>query len=119
MESVLQHDGVITIMTTNYIEKLGKAFIRPGRIDKIFLLKECIHEQIVDMVTSFIEKRKNMNIGKSLEKETYTEEINDFANKLCDTDGNSKIKPCDLQNYLLNHIKDVYEIFSCYKELAK
>lgn len=29
-------DGVITIMTTNHIDKLGDAFPRPGRIDRKF-----------------------------------------------------------------------------------
>jgi len=113
------HDGVITIMTTNYIEKLGKAFIRPGRIDKIFLLKECNHEQIVEMVESFIEKRRGMKIGKALDKESYQKDINDLATKLCNVEGDSKIKPCELQNYLLSHIKDVSNIFTCYRTLLE
>ena len=106
-------------MTTNYIEKLGKAFIRPGRIDKIFLLKECNHEQIVEMVESFIEKRRGMKIGKALDKESYQKDINDLATKLCNVEGDSKIKPCELQNYLLSHIKDVSNIFTCYQTLLE
>lgn len=51
-----QH-GVITIMTTNYIDKLGQAFIRPGRIDVKYELKECNGEQIRAMFRMFLKKR--------------------------------------------------------------
>ena len=113
------HDGVITIMTTNYLQKLGAAFIRPGRIDKMFLLEECNREQIVDMTESFIEKRRGIKLGTSLVKDNYDSDIETLATKLCDSNGKSKIKPCEFQNYLLSHIKEVDNIFTCCDNLIQ
>jgi DNA polymerase III delta prime subunit len=48
--------GTIVIMTTNYIEKLGKALIRPGRIDFAIELTFCDRHQIIEMTTNMINK---------------------------------------------------------------
>lgn len=126
------HQGVITIMTTNYIEKLGPALIRPGRIDNKFLLKECNSEQITKMCKSIITKylsiidemggNKDNDVIESEKYKNYdflNGKIEEFAKKLVDINGDSKICPSKLQVYILRHIKNINNIFNNYEELLQ
>jgi len=121
-----QH-SVITIMTTNYISKLGKAFIRPGRIDTKFELRECNDEQIEAMVKTIITRRLNISTKNNDNlKEKYTEEFIDekileLVSNLTDEWGNAlnSIKPCELQYYLLKYISTIDPIFENYEELLE
>ena len=117
--------GVITIMTTNYIERLGAAFLRPGRIDVKFELTECNAEQIEEMTRSFLLKRLDMSnkffVTNESEK-AYTQDeidslIQKFVKHLADENGKSKVKPCELQFYLLRYIRNIQDIFDKYYEL--
>ena len=107
-------------MTTNYIERLGDAFMRPGRIDKKYELKECNLEQIIKMTRAFITKRLNVSeeIGKYPERH-LEDKIKRFAQRLVDSKDNSNIKPCELQFYLLKYIDEIDQIFVNYSELVK
>jgi chaperone BCS1 len=118
--------GVITIMTTNYIERLGPAFLRPGRIDVKFQLKECNDEQIEQMTKTFLLKRMDM-AGKIFADETLLnltekdldQKIHKFVKKLVNSKGESLIKPCELQFYLLRYIRNIEDIFENYNELLE
>ena len=125
------HQGVITIMTTNYIEKLGPALIRPGRIDNKFLLKECNKEQIQKMCHSIITKFITI-VDEEASNDTpiiiphefrntdsLNKIINDFADKLVDQNNESNIAPCKLQVYILKYIKNIQDIFNNYEELLQ
>ena len=142
-------NSLITIMTTNYIEKLGDAFLRPGRIDKCFHLAACNHEQIHLMIFTLLKKklkidlnyRKSISTDKNASKsklsseitqEEYNREFENYkqqmkledkikqlTNNLCDEKGQSQIKPCELQFYILKYIENVDNIFNNYKELLK
>lgn len=123
LDGVLSNQqGVITIMTTNYRERLGDAFLRPGRIDRQFELKECNDEQIIDMTTKFIQRRIDL-LKKDEEKEYYTDtyvkaKAIEMAEKLVDKKGMSVIKPCELQYYLLRYIDSPDDIFTHIGELS-
>lgn len=117
-----QH-GVITIMTTNNKWKLGDAFLRPGRIDKMFELSYCNNEQISVMTKTFIMKRLNL-FDKEEEMEKYNDQylddmIKTFTNKLIDRHNVSFLKPCELQYYLLRYIEDIDGIFLNVQELIE
>ena len=45
--------GVIFMLTTNHINKLDDAILRPGRVDRIFKLDRCNEYQIVNMFLKF------------------------------------------------------------------
>ena len=120
--------GVITILTTNHIEKLGDAFIRAGRVDAKFELKECNQEQIETMVMSFIKKSvelfnsaSNECLGddevKEVDENQLKKQISEFAAKLVDEKDCSLLKPCDIQSYLLKHIGHYNDIFTHVDEL--
>jgi hypothetical protein len=122
------HHGVITIMTTNYINKLGDAFLRPGRIDRKFELAECNGEQINMMAKNIITKSIKLSnefkvYGESYIQEYFDDNVKDkldlFVKNLIDENDMSKIKPCQLQVYLLRYIENIDNIFNNYQELLK
>ncbi|XWV26832.1 AAA family ATPase [Tupanvirus soda lake] len=130
-----QH-GTIVIMTTNYKEKLGDALIRPGRIDFSLELTYCDHHQIVQMTQNMIIKsyeiigemlsdKKDENskcLSKFVFNNPYTtsgliHEINKFADNLTQGKITSRVKPCELQVYILKYLDNVDNILNNYKEL--
>lgn len=109
------NNGLLTIMTTNYIEKLGNALIRPGRIDSMFELKECNEEQIISILNNFIDIKLKMDMDenhkKYLNKKYLDNYINRIVKKLIDENGNTKIKPCEFQIFLMKNIKNIDLIY--------
>ena len=118
-----QH-GVITIMTTNYLDKLGAALIRPGRIDHKYTLGPCEYNEIIK-VTHFIvnksidiiKENKLENVSVDCSDEQLKKEIELFASKLVNEKGISQIKPCKLQQYILKNIENIQNIFDNWEEL--
>jgi hypothetical protein len=49
-DGVLETPGRITFMTTNFIDKLDKAFTRPGRIDVISKFGFADHSQLISII---------------------------------------------------------------------
>ena len=58
MDGVIETPGRIIIMTTNCIDKLDKALIRPGRIDLKIEFKKASKDIILDMLSSFYKIEK-------------------------------------------------------------
>lgn len=118
-----QH-GVITIMTTNHLEKLGDALIRPGRIDRKFHLGECNSEQIETMLQKIIKIKfefedKNPRNLKYYDEKYLNEEIKKFTKYV--TDENTKLsryKPCEIQQYLMRNIENIDDIFNNVNEIS-
>lgn len=124
-----QH-GTIVIMTTNYHEKLGKALVRPGRIDYAIELTYCDHYQIVTMTNNIItssyqiisEVSKDDNLSNYIFHNPYTPDelaskINTFADLLVKGQTLSTIEPCKLQVYILKYLDNIEMIFNNYEEL--
>jgi len=53
LDGVLEIPGRIVIMTSNYIEQLDHALIRPGRIDVIAQFKKCLNTTLIEMMEFF------------------------------------------------------------------
>jgi hypothetical protein len=53
LDGVLEIPGRIVIMTSNYIEHLDHALIRPGRIDVIANFKKCVNVTLIEMIEFF------------------------------------------------------------------
>jgi len=56
LDGVLELPGRIVIMTSNYIEHLDHALIRPGRIDVIAQFKKCVNETLIEMIEFFYDR---------------------------------------------------------------
>ena len=55
LDGVLEIPGRIVIMTSNYIEQLDRALIRPGRIDIIADFKKCMNHTLIEMMEFFFD----------------------------------------------------------------
>ena len=55
LDGVMEMDGRMLIITTNYPEKLDKALIRPGRIDLKVKFRPCTTDNIVKMFEYYFE----------------------------------------------------------------
>jgi hypothetical protein len=50
LDGVIEHFGRIIIMTTNHIEKIDSALMRPGRFDSVIEFKHCSSKTITTMI---------------------------------------------------------------------
>jgi len=64
MEGILEMDGRIIIMTTNHIDKIDPALIRPGRIDAKICFKKLTGNEINDMLKFYIPTWIDMTFTK-------------------------------------------------------
>lgn len=55
LDGLVSVDGIISVLTTNHIEKLDPALIRGGRVDRRFEFVHPNHEQMCDLFLSFYE----------------------------------------------------------------
>jgi chaperone BCS1 len=81
-------DNKIGFISTNHIEQLNKALIRPGRIDYILKFDYATKEQIIMMFNKFTGNQDK-------------EVANEFYNGVCTL--NIKVSTSLLQQYLLNY----------------
>lgn len=61
LDGMGRKNGLITFMTTNYINRLDSALIRPSRVDIIMRFKEAGKEQIEKMFHKFFPNRKDFD----------------------------------------------------------
>jgi hypothetical protein len=61
LDGVASHEGHLVIMTTNHRERLDKALIRPGRIDKEVEVKPASKDQMEKMFNFFYNDGKDVN----------------------------------------------------------
>ena len=95
LDGILETPGRILMVTTNHVEKLDKAFIRPGRIDINLEVSYCSLEMIVEMFDFFYE-RSCQHLFEDFEY-------------------NVLVTPAQLNKYILNNYNDPEKAF---KELS-
>ena len=59
LDGMARKNGLITFMTTNYINRLDKALIRPSRVDLILRFKSATKDQIKQMFEKFFKGRSD------------------------------------------------------------
>lgn len=76
IDGVLEHHGRILIISTNYIDKLDKALIRPGRIDMQIYFGYCNNNSIRQIVEHFYETKLDDNLVLGNQNYTAAELVN-------------------------------------------
>lgn len=97
LDGILETPGRILIVTTNHVEKLDKAFIRPGRIDVNLEVGYCTLDMIKSMFEFFYEE--------------------DCSELFKDYKYNPNITPAELNKYILNHYNNKENAFNELKKL--
>jgi hypothetical protein len=97
LDGILETPGRILIVTTNHVEKLDKAFIRPGRIDVNLEVGYCTLDMIKSMFDFFYEE--------------------DCSELFKDYKYNPNITPAELNKYILNHYNNKENAFEELKKL--
>ena len=65
MEGILEMDGRIIIMTTNHIDKIDPALIRPGRIDDKICFKKLCNNEINNMIKFYLPEWQDIALTKN------------------------------------------------------
>jgi hypothetical protein len=67
LDGISRINGLITVITTNHIEKLDKALIRPGRADIMIKFDTISEQQIKDLLKLYSVKLNKKNVNKLYE----------------------------------------------------
>ncbi len=93
LDGVLEIPGRIVIMTSNYIEQLDHALIRPGRIDVIANFKKCLNTTIIEMIEFFYD----VSLSPSEKKRILALE-------------EYQISPAEMGKLLFEHFEDYHKV---------
>merc|ERR1719414_276007 len=102
LDGLFTSESQIVIMTTNYIDNLDPALIRPGRVDQKFFLGNCNHEQAKEMLTASYDNASAEDIEK------ITEQLDLFENP---------VSPALLECFILRHNRSVEDVLNHIEEL--
>ena len=95
LDGIARKEEQLTFLTTNYITKLDKALIRPGRIDKTMSFTFAAQDQIQLMFEKFFPEKKDMwkKFKKSIRRiKTTTAVLQSFFFKHMNNDINEHIE---------------------------
>jgi chaperone BCS1 len=85
IDGVVSQEGRIFIMTTNHIEKLDPALIRPGRCDVKLEVRNASRSQLAAMFVRFFP-------GRDAEAGSFADQIPEY-----------RVSMAEIQNHLLQH----------------
>jgi chaperone BCS1 len=100
LDGVASSEERLIFMTTNYIDRLDPALIRPGRVDLIQLIGDATAHQIKAMLTKFYPGADEILCDK-------------FAAKMV----NSKVSMAQLQGHFLRYKDDAQEALSNIRDI--
>ncbi|KAI1809692.1 BCS1 N terminal-domain-containing protein [Poronia punctata] len=127
LDGVASQEGRVLIMTTNHVEKLDKALIRPGRVDMIIkfgladanMTKNLFHNIFVQLegedgpskaasVTAIRDanERKAAEEKKTIERTRYAAMVDELAEKFAARIPAHEFSPAELQGHLMRHKHD-------------
>ena len=102
LDGISAQEGRLLIMTTNHLEKLDPALIRPGRIDFRLYLGLTSRSQVVRLFKRF-----------------HPESTEEQSEKFADSIPEHTISPASIQGYLLMHRDDPQGSVDHIKDLLK
>ncbi|KAI1264411.1 BCS1 N terminal-domain-containing protein [Xylariaceae sp. FL1019] len=119
-------EGRIVIMTTNHIEALDSALVRPGRVDKKVYLgklkKGAAKELFIRMYMSNEEMRMRKETGHLLRlgnEDLFNEKLEKQADEFCEMLQEEAFTPAQVQGYLLEHPSSPTNAIAGFEEWMK
>ena len=100
LDGVLELPGRIVVMTSNYIEHLDHALIRPGRIDIIADFKKCLNETLIEMIEFFYD------ISLSVHEKTRILAWKEY-----------RISPAEMGKIMFEHVDDYQKVLEVLEEI--
>lgn len=105
LEGVEEINDVVSIFTTNHIDTFDKAFLRPGRIDKVFKYELPGHKEILAFFEAYIPKEKEFHLW-------MTEKVNHLSTNvsyailkgICDNINIYKFSNVEINDEVINKI---------------
>ncbi|KAG8946876.1 hypothetical protein FRC04_011303 [Tulasnella sp. 424] len=114
LDSVSSEEGRIVIATTNHIDKLDPALLRPGRMDLLVEYKLATRQQTIDLFTRFYSRdlmtRTSKSIPVSKEASHTTIVVSDEAASL--------VRKSDNSSFLVASVPTAAEIAELAKQFA-
>lgn len=116
LDGVASQEGRVLIMTTNHVEKLDKALIRPGRVDKIVkfgradrgmtaAIFKAIYRPEGDEATRWETSAADKAQDEKRQADVVAE-VDMLADRFADLIPDDEFSPAELQGYLLKHKRD-------------
>merc|ERR1712038_315051 len=102
LDGLFTSESQIVMMTTNYIDDLDPALIRPGRVDQKFFLGSCNNEQAKEMLTA------SYDTACAEDMEKITDQIDSFEDP---------VSPALLECFILRHNRSVEDALNHMEEL--
>jgi len=109
LDGVSSSEGRIILMTTNHIENLDPALIRPGRIDKMVYMGKVERPMAKEMFMRFFKPDEQTPDTTADDRttdstgDTVLEEIERLADKFVANFPEDEVSPAQLQGYLVRH----------------
>jgi len=100
IDGVGSQEGRVLIMTTNHIEALDSALLRPGRTDMKVHFKLASKKQAEDMFVRMFAAPNESNIGKK--KKYDIEKLRQMARTFAEGIPDDFLSPADIQGFLMN-----------------
>jgi ATP-dependent 26S proteasome regulatory subunit len=99
LDGVLELPGRIVVMTSNYIEHLDHALIRPGRIDIIADFKKCLNETLIEMIEFFYDR--SLSAKEKIQIRNWREFM---------------VSPAEMGKMMFEHVDDYRKVLEALEE---
>lgn len=100
LDGVNPNSGRITFITTNHPNKLGKALLRAGRIDKKYKLDYANNKEIIEYFQMYYQYFK-------IDEKKIVKCANEFISNVRNHKNGGKITFAQLQQYLIQYLDDI------------
>ncbi|KAI1662144.1 BCS1 N terminal-domain-containing protein [Daldinia decipiens] len=110
LDGVASQEGRVLIMTTNHLEKLDKALIRPGRVDMIVkfgLADEGMTSAIFRAIFARLDEKQEAE--KAKKRAIDDARVNTLAEEFSAKMPSHEFSPAEIQGYLMKYKRDAEE----------
>ena len=122
IDGAFSQEGRLLFLTTNLIEVLDPALIRPGRVDKRVLFDLCDTHQAREMFQNFYGLHDTDTVDereRSAANKMDAAEINNLADRFAELLPQKEVAPAAIQAHLLVHKRDPHAAIDELPELIK